>query len=204
MNVLTPAAIRDETSIRDYRPRLLAMTVFPCFIRRIYPANGDERSMTTMISNPGARGGFVLYRPSSRSSWPSPPLFSFPIVELYYTNTRLTLVHMPCKSEKKKTHTRSWEKIACAGESSFSPISRRVRNIFWDHSRIWSFKDLFTYRLLSDFLRYPIRLRRILHADTVVASIVVEERCCIVIATGRTLFRSSIHSKTMQRKRCFL
>jgi hypothetical protein len=51
-----------------------AAVAFSYFIRRnalfawVYlTADGDERSMTTMISNPSASGGLALYRPSSRS-----------------------------------------------------------------------------------------------------------------------------------------
>jgi len=140
--------------------------------------------------------GFVLYRPSSRSSWPSPPFFPS-LLSNYITNTRATLVHTSSKSEKK---THSWEKIACAGESSFSPIYRDAFETFseivlgYDLSRICLRIGCYpiSCAILYVYVEYIARRHR-------VTSIVVEERC-IVIATGRTPVRS-IHSETMQRKR---
>lgn len=65
--------------------------------------------------------GFVLYRPSSRSSWPSSLLASPLLFSNYIIPTREphTHSHTPYKSEKKNT---SWEKVACACESSSNPI----------------------------------------------------------------------------------
>lgn len=139
------------------------------------PAHADERSMTTMISNPGARGSFVLYRPSSRSSWsssssPSPaPLFSrSPALYSRYTHTGATVRSPACYINLKKS-THSWETVA--NQAPIQYIATRPRHFPGSRTGMifQGFVCVSAAIRFPRIARYPIRLRAILRAVTSIA-----------------------------------
>jgi len=127
------------------------MTVFPCFIRRnapsaatsgIYLANGDERSMTTMISNPGARGSLCFIAHHRVLPGLRLPFFLFPLSnyviptrEPHSSTRRVNL------KKKKNTHVRGKRSLVPANQASV-PIYRDASETFsgiilgYDLSRI--------------------------------------------------------------------
>lgn len=145
---LTFAAIRDVISIQfgisttvirnDDIPHASSDGMF-CLPRTGFiPANGDERSMTTMISNPSARGS-LCFIAHHRVLLPSPS-FSSSFSNCIILTREPPHIHLhplplPCYINLgKKTHIRERGRLRPRIKLQ-SNISRRARDIFRDHAR---------------------------------------------------------------------